>query len=189
MKLFCFMGPSGSGKSVIQHSIPKLRFLTHYVTRELRKDEIDGYHVKHISREEFEQEFAAGNIVTRTEYAGNLYGAPNSFLSDILDREISYHATATKESIEQFKKLLGDDRVVTIYIKPPSRNALVERMTARGDSKENIEQRIANMLSTAELENESFADYVIVNDELNTAKLVALGIIYHETSAKGKLEL
>ncbi|WP_336784150.1 hypothetical protein [Paenibacillus illinoisensis] len=180
MKLFCFMGASGSGKSVIQHSLPgTIKFLTHFVTREIRQEEIDGYHVKHISKELFDNEYREGNIATRTEYAGNLYGAPSGSIKEIINGT-PHHATTTADSIEQFKSILGEDKVVVIYIKPPSIEALVERMTKRGDSEENIAKRISHIYSAAELENELLADYVVVNDDLENAKSIVRGILYQE---------
>ncbi len=175
------MGPSGTGKSVIQHSLPdSIKFLTHFVTREVRKDEIDGYHVKYINREEFIKEFSEGNIATYTEYANNLYGAPKESIDNITTKGIPYHATTTADSIEQFKSILGNNKVVVIYIKPPSIEALVERMTKRGDSEYDIARRISHIYSAAELENEQLADYVVVNDDLDTAKSIVHGIIYQE---------
>jgi guanylate kinase len=163
-----------------------IKFLTHYVTRPLRRDEIDGYHVKHITKDAFEMAYENDDIATRTEYDGNLYGAPLKSLIEILNYGMPYHATATIESIGQFKRFLGDDRVVSIYIKPPSVDALRERMKARGDSEENIEKRIAHIYSAAELENEKFADYVVINDDLTVAKAVVLGIIHHELNKKAE---
>lgn len=187
MKLFCFLGASGSGKSTIQHSLPNwIKFLTHYVTREVREGEIDGYHVKHISRDAFEVMYANDDIATRTEYAGNMYGAPLDSLLEILNHSQPFHATATPDSIEQFKKFLGKDRVITIYIKPPSVEALRERMEKRGDSPESIEKRIAYIYSAAELENEKIADYVVVNDDLQVAQSEVREIIYNELFTKGK---
>ncbi len=169
MKLFAFMGASGSGKSTIQHSLP-LRFLTHYVTRELREGEIDGYHVIHISKEEFEKKWEHGSkIRTRTEYAGNLYGAPHYSILDIASGKIPYHATVTADSVKQFKDLLGEENVVVIYIKPPEIQVLKNRMLSRGDKLEDVDKRIAHIYSAKEFENERHADYVVVNDKLETA--------------------
>jgi guanylate kinase len=172
------MGASGSGKSTIQHTLP-LPFLTHYVTRKPREGEIDGYHLKHISRTEFFELYELGAIQTKTEYADNFYGAPHSMLDDVRNG-IPYHATATIDSIAQFRHFLGDGNVVVIYIKPPSIEALTSRMLARGDSQENIEKRIAHIFSANELANEEFADYVVINDSLEDAIAQVYTIIQTE---------
>lgn len=184
-KLFAFMGPSGGGKSTIQHALPKwIKFMTHFATREVREGEIDGYHINHRTREAFEILYSYGMIATKTEYAGNLYGAPTIYLADVVSAGTPYHATVTKDSLEQFKSLLGKENVVSIYIKPPSVEALRERMLARGDSIDAIEKRIEHIYSAAELENESVADYVVVNEHLEDAQSIVLGIIYKELYTK-----
>jgi guanylate kinase len=157
-----------------------MKFLTHYVTREPRDGEIDGYHIKHISREHFEMMYDQGLIVTRTDYAGNLYGAPRSAILDIQVNKEPYHATATGESIDQFKKILGNDNVIVFYVKPPDIDILRYRMIKRGDSPESVEKRIAHIFSAAELENEKLADYVVVNDVLADAQTLVEDIIFKE---------
>jgi guanylate kinase len=181
------MGPSGSGKSTIQHWLPKeIKFLTHYVTRKPREDEIDGYHVKYVPAGEYLALSQAGRIATSTEYAGNFYGSPMAAIEEIKNGS-PYHATATIDSIGQFRFLIGDSNVVAIYIKPPSVEVLRERMKARGDTEESIDRRIAHIYSAAELENEKFADYIVVNDDLEAAKKETLGIIYDELYGRGRL--
>jgi len=168
LKLFAFMGVSGGGKSLIKHSLP-LKFLTHYITRPVREGEIDGYHVKHVSFQEMEQLKSGQKLATLTSYAGEYYASPIDFVSDVLDKGIPYHATATMDNINQFKALLGKENVVVIYIKPPNIEILRERMLSRGDKAEEVEKRIAHIYSANELENEYLADYVIINDDLDKA--------------------
>jgi guanylate kinase len=183
-KLFCFIGPSGSGKSTLQHSLPPwVKFLTNYTTRPLRDGEVEGYHIMQVSREDFIFKETWGTIATKTEYAGNLYGAPSDSIWQII-RGTPHHATATIDHIRQFKVLLGEENVVTIYIKPPSIEVLRERMADRGDRPEDIDRRISYIYSAAELENEKIAEYVIVNDDLLSAKIKTLGIIYKELYLK-----
>lgn len=179
MKLFAFIGVSGSGKSSIQHSLP-MRFLTHYTTRSVRAGEIDGYHVKHVSFQEMALLESNQKLATLTGYAGNYYATPIEFVFDILEDSIPYHATATVESIKQFKELLGEDNVVVFYIKPQNVEVLKERMIARGDSEEDIEKRIRHIYSENELANEEFADYVIINDILENSVLEAKDYIAKE---------
>jgi guanylate kinase len=161
-----------------------IKFLTHYVTREAREGEIDGFHVKTISTVNFSKLYNNGLIGTKTEYAGNYYGAPMLFLAEIVMCGVPYHATATIESIRQFKDLLGDENVVVIYIKPPDVETLRERMIARGDRQEDIDRRIAHIYSAAELENEQYADYVVTNVALTDAIMEVENIIFKELYLK-----
>jgi guanylate kinase len=179
------MGASGSGKSTIQHSLPPMiKFLTHYATREAREGEIDGFHVRTISKVNFDKLYNNGLIGTKTTYAENNYGAPMLFLAEIVLCGTPYHATATIESIKQFKDLLGEESVVVIYIKPPDVETLRQRMLSRGDKLEDIERRIAHIYSAAELENEQYADYVVVNEVLTDAQQEVENIIFKELYMK-----
>lgn len=179
MKLFVFIGASGSGKSTIQHNLP-LRFLTHYTTRALRTGEVDGYHIKQVSFEEIEELRLNGKLATMTTYGDNHYASPIEFVHELLENKIPYHATATVDNANQFKNLLGKEKVVVIYIKPPEIAVLKNRMLGRGDNIEDVYSRIANLYSTAEMDNEKYADYVIINDNLDIAIEQAYAIVQKE---------
>lgn len=182
MVVFVFIGCSGVGKSTIQHSLP-IPFLTNYTTREVRiwDGEIDGYHVKHIpSREEFMRLVDNGEMLEYAEYVGNLYGTPMSYIRNMIENKQPYHATKEINGVHKLRELLGEDRVVVIYIKAPNVNVLMERMKARGDSPEVIQKRITNIADTHELHNEKYADYVVVNNDLDTAILEVHQIVIKE---------
>ncbi|MCM3109882.1 hypothetical protein [Lederbergia lenta] len=177
MKLFVFMGASGSGKSAIQHSLP-IDFMTNRTTRQLRDGEIDGYHIKQVSREEFSRLDEDGYFFESFTYADNFYGTPNYMIDRLLEGK-PYHCTKEVNGAKKLKDKLGD-KVVIIYIKPPSVDVLVERMVNRGDSRKNIESRLSHLEETNELENEKYADYVILNDDLKDAQLEAHRIVIKE---------
>jgi guanylate kinase len=90
-----------------------------------------------------------------------------------------YHCTKDINGAMELKNQLGSKAVV-IYIKPPSIIELQKRMSNRGDSIEDIERRIKHLQETNEIENEKYADYVIVNDDLKEAQLEAHKIVINE---------
>lgn len=177
MKLFIFMGVSGSGKSAIQHSLP-IDFLTNCTTRPLRRGEIDGYHIKQVSEDEFLGLVEEGYFIEWNTYAGNYYGTPKHKIDEFLDGK-PYHCTKEVMGARYLKQKYGDKAVI-IYIKPPSLIILADRMMKRGDSDKDIESRIDYLRITNELENEKFADYVIVNNNLKDSQLEAHRIMIKE---------
>ncbi len=171
------MGASGSGKSSIQHSLP-IRFMTNYTTRSLREGEIDGYHINQVSFDKFIKLQRSCFFYETTEYAGNYYGTPQFSIESMLNGT-PYHCTKDINGAKSLKEGLGD-RAVIIYIKPPSPNKLAMRMMKRGDSVFEIKKRLEHLNNTSELENEKYADYVIVNDDLKQAQIEAHQIVIKE---------
>lgn len=177
MKLFIFMGASGSGKSTIQHSLP-INFMTNCTTRKLRDGEIDGLHIKQVTKDEFLKLEKDGYFFETTLYSGNYYGTPKYKIEEMLNGK-PFHCTKDVEGVKALKNKLGK-KAVSIYIKPPSLNILKQRMYARGDNEEEINKRIKYLLETEELKNEKYADYVIVNSDLKQAQLEAHKIVIKE---------
>jgi guanylate kinase len=177
VKLFVFMGASGSGKSVIQHSLP-IDFMTNCTTRVLRDGEIDGYHIKQVTEEEFLKLDSERYFFETTRYAGNYYGTPKHRIDEIFNGK-PYHCTKDINGAMELKSQLGNKAVV-IYIKPPSIIELQKRMFIRGDNVEDIERRIKYLMETNETDNEKYADYVIINDDLKEAQLAAHKIVIKE---------
>jgi guanylate kinase len=171
------MGASGSGKSAIQHSLP-IEFLTNCTTRPLRIGEIDGYHIKQVSKSEFEKLYKENYFFETTNYSGNYYGTPKHKIEELISGK-PFHCTKDLNGVKALKKELGD-RAVSIYIKPPSSDVLKTRMLERGDSLEDINKRIKYLHSAGELENEKYADYVILNDDLKQAQIDAHQIVIKE---------
>lgn len=177
-KLFCFMGVSGSGKSTIQHSLP-IPFLTNYTTRDLREGEEEGIHVHTVSKDTFNKLIEENKVLEWAEYSGNYYGTP-AWVKEELDKGKSFHSTKEIKGIKKLKEILGEEKVIVIYIKPPSISKAISRMEERGDSKEEILKRMKQMVETNEFENENYADYVISNDDLTQAQLEAHQIVIKE---------
>ena len=177
MKLFIFMGASGSGKSVIQHSLP-IDFMTNCTTRPLRNGEIDGYHNKQVTEDEFLKLTKEGYFFETTYYSGNYYGTPKHKINEMLNGK-PYHCTKDIKGVIALKNKLGA-KAVSIYIKPPSIDELIKRMIERGDDYIDIEKRIKYLQETNETDNEKYADYVIVNDDLKDAQIEAHRIVIKE---------
>lgn len=177
MKLFTFIGASGSGKTTIQHSLP-IEFMTNCTTRPLRHGEIDGYHIKKIDEEEFLKLKKEGYFFETNVYAGNYYGTPKHKINELINGK-PYHCTKDINGVKALRGSLGD-KVVVVYIKPPSVTELRKRMIVRGDDEDDVNRRIEYLEETNEIENEKYADYVIINDDLKEAQIEAHGIVIKE---------
>lgn len=171
------MGASGSGKSSIEHSLP-IEFMTNCTTRPLRDGEVDGFHIKQVTEEEFLRLTKQGYFFETTYYSGNYYGTPKHKVDEMLNGK-PFHCTKDIKGVIALKNKLAD-KLVSVYIKPPSIIELSRRMFNRGDSEEDIEKRINFLLETNETENEKYADYVIINDDLKNAQLEAHRIVIKE---------
>ena len=162
--IFIVSGCSGAGKrTVLDELFPKAQSLAYSVsatTRPPRPGERDGVDYHFISREEFEGMLARGELLEHTIYADNYYGTPKSELckadnGDDLILEIEL------EGATNVKKLKPE--AVSIFIAPPSREVLEDRLRSRGT---NTEDDIVCRMKQAEVESAHACeyDYVVLNE-------------------------
>lgn len=169
-KLIVLTGPSGVGKGTLVQSL-LIRHCEIYLsvsatTRTPRPGEVNGEDYYFVSRQQFEQMIAAGELLEWAEYAGNYYGTPK---------------TSVQEQIEQGKLVLLEIEVVgarliketfphalRIFILPPSTAELERRLRNRGkDTEAAILRRLERAREELLASNEF--DWQIVNDDLETA--------------------
>lgn len=136
--LYCLVGPSGSGKSTLEELLCKKHQLTPVVshtTRPMREGEESGKNHIFVSREDFD--LIRKDLVAYTEFDGYEYGTTKEMLgrSDIyvIDLEGLY-----------FLECRYEDRQVVVLGLNPGPVTCCERMKARGDSDEEIEERLEN---------------------------------------------
>lgn len=169
-QLFIVSAPSGAGKtSLVQRVIKDLDSVgvsISHTTRPMRPGEADGKDYFFTTREEFEQMVEADRFLEYAEVFGNYYGtsleAVQKNLNDGMDviLEIDWQGAA------QVRQKL--DEVVSVFILPPSRATLIERLQGRGqDSDEVIERRTSE--AVAEMQQYHRADYLIINDDFDQA--------------------
>ena len=169
-RLILFSGPSGVGKDTLLELLYKKRpDLVHSVsatTRKMRENEIHGKDYYFISNEDFELMIQSGNILEYTKYGNNLYGTPKKPIDDWLSSGKTIILKIEVHGAKQIKKLYKD--AIAIFILPPSIEVLEQRLRKRGtDNEEDLKKRMEIALS--EIETSSEYDYVIYNDNLETA--------------------
>ncbi|HRF86184.1 guanylate kinase [Bacteroides acidifaciens] len=179
-KVLIFSAPSGSGKSTLINQLIasglQLHFSISATSRQPRGSEQDGVEYYFISPEEFRKRIAAGEFLEYEEvYKDKYYGTLKSEVDRNLDLGRNIICDIDVLGARNIKKYY-QDQSLSIFIQPPSIEALRQRLENRGtESPEAIDQR----LERAEFEI-SFApefDVTIINDNLEKARQEVLSVV------------
>ena len=172
-KVLIFSAPSGSGKSTIVNHIlglypDSMEFSVSATSRAPRGEEQHGREYYFLTTEEFREMIAQDKFVEFEEvYEGRFYGTLKSECERILAAGHVIIFDVDVKGGVNLKKYFGD-AALAVFIKAPSVEVLRERLVKRGtDSPEAIEERIAK--AEEEMAYAPKFDYVLVNDDLNTA--------------------
>ena len=176
--LFIISAPSGAGKTTlcrrVHEQYPDMHYSVSYTSRNPRKSEQEGIDYHFIDRNEFE------NLINRGRWAewalvyGNYYGTSADFLDAGLragkDVLLDLDVQGTRQLLERYAEC------VAIFIRPPSIEALRQRLEKRGtDSAETIAVRLDH--AEKEMAQQDIYQHVIVNDELAAALVQLISII------------
>ncbi|WP_434696424.1 guanylate kinase [Pseudomonas sp. Z1-14] len=168
--LYIISAPSGAGKTSLVKALidaePQIRVSVSHTTRAMRPGEMNGVNYHFVDREEFVRMAEHGDFLERAEVFGNLYGTSQSVLQQTLDEGHDLILEIDWQGAEQVRKLMPQAR--SIFILPPSQQALRQRLTNRGqDSDEIIEGRMREAVS--EMSHYVDYDYLIINDDFSHA--------------------
>ena len=164
--LVVISGPSGSGKGTVvkrlREIMPEVSLSVSATTRAPREGEMDGREYYFITRDDFEDMVAQGEILEFTSYCGNYYGTPKKEAERITGAGKDLILEIEVDGASQIKRLVPDS--VTIMLIPPTVTMLEERLRGRGTE---TEQVIANRLARAreEIKLATSYDYVVVNED------------------------
>lgn len=180
-KVVIFSAPSGAGKSTIVNHLlkkfPELEFSISATSRAPRGNEQDGREYYFFSAERFRQLIAEDKFVEHEEvYPGSFYGTLKSEVERIWAKGHVIVFDIDVKGGVNVKRIFGD-KAFSVFIQAPSVEVLRQRLIGRGtDSAEAIEKRVAKAASEMEFAAGKF-DYVLVNDDLETALAEAEKII------------
>ena len=180
-KVVIFSAPSGAGKSTIVNHLlkkfPELEFSISATSRAPRGNEQDGREYYFFSAERFRQLIAEDKFVEHEEvYPGSFYGTLKSEVERIWAKGHVIVFDIDVKGGVNVKRIFGD-KAFSVFILAPSVDVLRQRLIGRGtDSAEAIEKRVAKAASEMEFAAGKF-DYVLVNDDLETALAEAEKII------------
>ncbi len=177
-KLIVFSAPSGSGKTTIVRYIlgkfPDIVFSVSATTRKKRENEVNGKDYFFISEEDFKKKIENNEFIEWEKFYDYYYGTLKSFVNDLLDSGKTVVLELDVKGAVHIREQYPDAHL--IFIRPPSLDALKERLKRRNtETEEDFQKRIGR--ASMELEYEKHFDYVIVNDDLEKAKSEAEGII------------
>ena len=166
--IFIIAAPSGCGKTSLVKALiensDNLSVSVSHTTRKARKGEIDGENYHFISKETFEKMINNKEFVEYAEVFGNMYGTTKKNIKEKLDSNIDIILEIDWQGARQVRKNITD--AVSIFILPPSKKALLERLTTRGqDDQFTISKRMQN--SEREMSHFNEFSYLIINDQFD----------------------
>jgi guanylate kinase len=175
--MFVITGPSGVGKGTLiarlRERVPELELSVSATTRAPRPGEREGVDYHFLGPERFQSHVDAGDFLEHATYSGNRYGTLRSEVDGRLGDGRPVVLEIELQGARQVRDAMPE--AVAVFIAPPSREALRERLEARGtDTAEQVEQRLRT--AEQELDAQSEFAHVVVNDDLDRAtdELVAI---------------
>lgn len=169
--LYIISAPSGAGKSSLVNAlIKRLPFVylsISHTTRAMRPGEIEGEHYHFVSKDEFLAMVNQGDFLEHAQVFDNYYGTSQVWVQQQLDAGHDVILEIDWQGAQQIRQKMPE---VTqgIFILPPSREALQERLEKRAqDSAETIARRMRD--ATSEMSHYPEYDYLVVNDDFYKA--------------------
>jgi guanylate kinase len=191
-RLLVIAAPSGAGKTSLVKALlasePRLRLSVSHTTRKRRPSEADGREYHFVSVPQFERLVARGEFLEHARVFDNFYGTARGFVEEQLRQGHDVILEIDWQGAQQVRRAMP--QCVSIFILPPSRRALAERLTRRAtDSAQIIARRLAD--ATADMSHYREFDYVIVNDDfaqaLSDLRRIVAGRARDLTSARPEL--
>lgn len=168
--LFTISAPSGAGKTSLVKALvernPLVRISVSHTTRAKRPGEVDGRDYHFVSAEEFMKRVNAGGFLEHAEVYGNYYGTSQQAADELLGRGYDVILEIDWQGAAQVRRLRPE--TVSVFILPPSRAVLEQRLLGRGQDSEAV---IARRLAAAreEISHYGESDYLIVNEDFEQA--------------------
>jgi len=169
-RLFVIAAPSGAGKTSLVKALlasePRLRLSVSHTTRKRRPTEEEGREYHFLSVPQFEQLVARGEFLEHARVFDNFYGTARGFVEEQLRQGYDVILEIDWQGAQQVRRAMP--RCVSIFILPPSRRALAERLARRAtDSPEIIARRLRD--AAADMSHYREFDYLVVNDDFARA--------------------
>lgn len=176
--LYIISAPSGAGKTSLVHALleacPGLTVSVSHTTRAQRAAEQDGVHYHFVDESRFVSMIDDGAFLEHAKVFGNRYGTAIGPVLDRLRQGIDVILEIDWQGARQVREAMP--QAVSIFILPPSRIELEQRLRGRGqDSDAVIARRMCDAVS--EMSHHAEYDYLVVNDDFREARSDLLSII------------
>ncbi len=168
--LYIFAAPSGAGKTslvkALVDSTPGIEVSVSHTTRAPRPGEVDGVNYHFVDVPTFERMVAEGAFLEHARVFDNYYGSARASIEQRLATGVDVILEIDWQGARQVREQFPDS--VGVFILPPSRAALEERLRGRGTDDE---ATIARRMRDAEREMSHYDefDYLVINDDFDTA--------------------
>lgn len=189
--LYIFSAPSGAGKTslvtALLENTDNIMVSVSHTTRVPREGEVNGQHYHFIDVPTYDKMVAANDFVEHAQVFDNFYGTSQAAIEAKLAEGLDVILEIDWQGARQVRERM---QTISVFILPPSRAELENRLRGRGtDSDEIIERRMSDAIS--EMEHYGEYDYIVVNDDFDTAlaelKAVVTSQRLHLRRQKGQL--
>lgn len=168
--LYTISAPSGAGKTSLVAELlkrtPRLGVSVSHTTRPMRPGEVNGVNYHFVSHAEFEKMLESSAFLEHAQVFDNFYGTSQQWVESQLAAGEDVILEIDWQGAQQVRRLMPD--TVAIFIMPPSKEALNERLTGRGQDDSAVIQRRMDA-AVAEMSHYVESDFVVINDDFNTA--------------------
>jgi guanylate kinase len=168
--LFTVSAPSGAGKTSLVNALIEgtedICVSVSHTTRPQRPGEQDGVNYHFVDQNTFKSMLGDNAFLEHAQVFSNFYGTSQQWVEDTLKSGKDVILEIDWQGAQQVRRLMPD--TVGVFILPPSKEALENRLTGRGQDEQSvIDARMAEAVS--EMVHYVEADYLIINDVFNAA--------------------
>jgi guanylate kinase len=187
--VFIISAPSGSGKSTLVQrllkTVPNLAFSISYTTRPPRPTETNGIDYIFVTQKDFVDRLARGEFLEYAEVFGNFYGTNRDTFESAAHHGNDLVLDIDVQGARQLKVAIP--QAISIFVLPPSRDVLEQRLRSRSqDSEEVIQRRLRG--AAEEVQNYSQYDFVLINRDIEEASARLATIVEAERLRKARME-
>lgn len=184
--LVVLSSPSGGGKTTVIKKIiadgpPDYRYSISMTTRPMRKGEVDGKDYWFVTSEEFQNQIERGELIEYERVHDWYYGSPKAPIVDWIRQGKVVFLDLDVYGALELRQQFGD-RVLLIFLKPPSESELVDRLVHRSTE---TEQQIARRLERLpeEMKKAQEFDFALVNDHLDETVSTLIKLVENKRSS------